>query len=232
MIETKAPIAVALDVAKFEDVERISREVSPYLRILKIGLQTFYRDGQKALDIVREVGCELFLDLKLHDIPNTIRGACKSLAKYSPEYLTVHASGGIEMMKAAVEELHGSKITAVTVLTSLSHSDIHAYSERTIDDIASALAESALNAGVGAIVCSGFEVEKIRSIVGDSIEIIVPGIRNPGVKSDDQQRTMTLSQAMQAGSDIVVIGRPITASDNAANSAREFADEYWSIHGK
>lgn len=232
MAKPKAPIAVALDLPQFEEVERIARAVSPYVRILKIGLQTFYRDGSKSLELVRETGCELFLDLKLHDIPNTVAGACKSLAKFAPKYLTVHASGGIEMMKRAVQELPESKITAVTVLTSLSQKDIAELSGNSIERYAGSLAQSALTAGVGAIVCSGHEVETIRAIVGDSIEIIVPGIRNQSEKSDDQERTMLLSEAMHRGSNIVVIGRPITAAKDPQDAAMQFADEYWSMNEK
>ena len=232
MNNPKAPIAVALDLPLFEEVKRIAEDVSPYVRILKIGMQTFYRDGSKSLNLAKENGSELFLDLKLHDIPNTVAGACKSLAKFEPNYLTVHASGGIEMMKRAVSELPLTKITAVTVLTSLSKSDIAQWSNVSIEEYASKLAESALTAGVGAIVCSGHEVEIIRAIVGDTIEIIVPGIRNQSEKLDDQERTMSLSEAMQRGSNIVVIGRPITAADDPRTAAMQFANEYWSTYEK
>lgn len=232
MNNPKAPIAVALDLPHLEDVKRIAEHVSPYVRILKIGLQTFYRDGRMALDLAKETGCELFLDVKLHDIPNTVAGACKSLSKFEPDYLTVHASGGIEMMKRAVSELPHTKITAVTVLTSLSKNDLAQWSGSSIEEYASKLAESALTAGVGAIVCSGHEVESIRAIVGDTVEIIVPGIRNQSEKLDDQERTMSLSEAIQRGSDIVVIGRPITAADDPRTAAMQFANEYWSNYEK
>lgn len=232
MTNSKAPIAVALDLPHFEEVKRVAEHVSPYVKILKIGLQTFYRDGSKSLDLAKETGCELFLDLKLHDIPNTVAGACRSLSKFEPKYLTVHASGGIEMMKRAVSELPLTKITAVTVLTSLSKSDIAHWTIVSIEEYASKLAESALTAGVGAIVCSGHEVEIIRAIVGDAIEIIVPGIRNQSEKLDDQERTMSLSEAIQRGANIAVIGRPITAADNPRTAAMQFANEYWSIHEK
>lgn len=232
MNNVKAPIAVALDLSSFAEIERVARSVSPFVSILKVGLQTFYRDGIKATELVRELGCGLFLDLKLHDIPNTVKGACESLAPLRPDYLTVHASGGVAMMKAAVEALPHTKITAVTALTSLAEKDVSAWGDISIGNFANALAESAVEANVGAIVCSGHEVENIRRIVGSEIEIIVPGIRSALAAGDDQQRTMTLTEAMNAGASIAVIGRPITSADDPRSAAEKFQEEFRSIHAK
>lgn len=232
MNDQKAAIAVALDLPTFQEIERTASAVSPFVRILKIGLQTYYRDGQRAIDLVRELQCELFLDLKLHDIPNTVRGACQSLAHIEPDYLTVHASGGVEMMKSAVAELPSTKITAVTALTSLSESDIRHWGEISIDSFTKALTQSSVDAGARAIVCSGHEVKKIRSIVGTEMHIVVPGIRQMGDANDDQQRTMTLTNAMQSGADVLVIGRPITHATSPKASAEAFADEYWAYCAK
>lgn len=227
MDSRKAPVAVALDLDTFTDIKRIATLVSPYVKILKIGLQTYYRDGQKAIDLVRELDCELFLDLKLHDIPNTVKGACKSLSPLEPEYLTVHAAGGYDMIQAAVTELPTTKITAVTALTSLSQSDVDAWGEVSLDKFANALAQTAHEAGARAIVCSGHEVAGIRSLVGSTMNIIVPGIRHESAAADDQQRTMTLTKAMQKGANIVVIGRPITHAEDPALAAQAFAEEFW-----
>lgn len=232
MSNRKASIAVALDLETFSDLKRIATLVSPYVKILKIGLQTYYRDGQKAIDLVRELECELFLDLKLHDIPNTVRGACKSLSRLHPEYLTVHASGGHDMIQAAVLELPSTKVTAVTALTSLSQSDVDAWGEVSINRFANALAKTAFEAGARAIVCSGHEVAGIRSLVGSSMNMIVPGIRHESAAVDDQQRTMTLTKALQAGADIVVIGRPITYAEDPAIAAQQFAEEFWEFDEK
>lgn len=232
MSNNKAPIAVALDVDTFADIKRIATQVSPYVRILKIGLQTYYRDGQRAIDLVRELECELFLDLKLHDIPNTVKGACKSLSPLQPEFLTVHASGGHDMIAAAVAELPHTNITAVTALTSLTQSDVQAWGDISIDRFAYALAQTASDAGARAIVCSGHEVAGIRSLIGASMNIIVPGIRNETSTADDQQRTMTLTKAMQVGADTVVIGRPITHAADPALAAQQFAEEFWKLDAK
>jgi orotidine-5'-phosphate decarboxylase len=232
MDNQKAPIAIALDLESFEEIERIARLVSPYARILKVGMQTYFRDGQKAIDLVRELDCELFLDLKLHDIPNTVKGACKSLAPIAPDYLTVHAAGGKAMLEAAVEALPQTKITAVTALTSLTNEDIASWGQISIESFSSALAECASMTGVGAIVCSGFEVKKIRTIVGGSLQTIVPGIRQSDSASDDQKRTMTLTDAMLAGADVVVIGRPITHHRDPAIAAAAFSDEFRLLNAK
>lgn len=232
MNSRKAPIAVALDLETFSDIQRIATAVSPYVNILKIGLQTYYRDGEKAIDLVRDLDCELFLDLKLHDIPNTVKGACKSLQRFQPEYLTVHASGGRDMVHAAVNEMLSTKITAVTALTSLSQVDLDAWGKISLAHFAEALAQTASEAGARAIVCSGHEIAGIRASVGPALSIVVPGIRNASAAVDDQQRTMTLSKAIHQGADVVVIGRPITHAADPAHMAQQFAQEFWACDAK
>ena len=122
----KAPIAVALDAPDLDTITKWSRAAAPSVDTLKVGLETYLRDGGAAINAVRATDCRLFLDLKLHDIPNTVAGACRSVAKFSPEFLTVHASGGAAMIRAAAESLPDTRIVAVTILTSMSEADLEA----------------------------------------------------------------------------------------------------------
>ncbi len=221
-----APIALALDtheIAVLRDWVEQTREV---VSTLKIGLETFYRNGADAIDLVRESGCDLFLDVKLHDIPNTVAGAAAALARYSPKYLTVHASGGPEMVRAACQALPSTLITAVTVLTSL---DDQALTEVGIytpaQDIVLRQAASAVAAGARAIVCSPLEVARVRAEVGSAIVLITPGVRPAGAARNDQKRVMTPVEALEAGADLLVIGRPITGSPNVNAAAIAIARE-------
>ncbi len=221
-----APIALALDtheIAVLRDWVGQTREV---VSTLKIGLETFYRNGADAIDLVRESGCDLFLDVKLHDIPNTVAGAAAALARYSPKYLTVHASGGPEMVRAACQALPSTLITAVTVLTSL---DDQALTEVGIctpaQDTVLRQAASAVAAGARAIVCSPLEVARVRAEVGSAIVLITPGVRPAGAALNDQKRVMTPVEALEAGADLLVIGRPITGSPNVNAAAIAIARE-------
>jgi orotidine-5'-phosphate decarboxylase len=220
----KAPIAVALDAPKLADVATLAMQLAPHVDTLKIGLETYLRDGSSAIDYVTQSGCNLFLDLKLHDIPNTVAGACKSVSKYSPKYLTVHASGGFEMIKAAVEALPETRITAVTILTSLTSADLEAIGFGKDAQAASIkLAMLAVDAGARAIVCSPQEVAAIRAVVPADITLITPGVRPVGAALADQNRVATPRAAIAAGADLLVIGRPITQAQDPEAAAAEIA---------
>jgi orotidine-5'-phosphate decarboxylase len=221
----RAPVAVALDTADLDVALGWARAVGPRAAAVKVGLELFHRHGPSAALAVlaaargadREApgsavgGVDLFLDLKLHDIPNTVAGAMRSLAPIGPRFVTVHAAGGSAMVRAAVEAAPEIEITAVTVLTSLDPAALRAVGiEAPPVDAARRLAALAVAAGARAVVCSPLEVSAIRKEVGRNVTLITPGIRPGGSNGDDQARTATPEAALAAGADLLVMGRPIT----------------------
>jgi orotidine-5'-phosphate decarboxylase len=192
---------------------------------VKVGLEVFLRDGHDAVHVAREAsGCDIFLDVKLHDIPATVAGAAHSVAKLAPKYLTVHASGGQDMVKAAVEALPETYVTAVTILTSLSQDQLAAMGwNGSAQDIVKRLAAQSVAAGARAIVCSPQEVAAVRAEVGPETILITPGVRPAGSDAGDQKRIATPEQALSDGANLLVIGRPITAAGNIAEAAATIA---------
>ncbi len=227
----RAPVAVALDGPDLATVLEWARAVGPHVSVMKVGLESFLRDGAAGAGAVREAapGAGLFLDLKLHDIPNTVAGAARSLAPLRPDILTVHAGGGPAMVAAAAEALPGTRIAGVTVLTSLSAADLAAIGLRgSPQEAAVRLAALAVSAGARALVCSPQEVAMIRSEVGPGILLITPGVRpasGSGSALGDQSRTATPREALAAGADLLVVGRPITASPDPGAAASALAAE-------
>ncbi|MFZ9802391.1 MAG: orotidine-5'-phosphate decarboxylase [Candidatus Nanopelagicales bacterium] len=227
----KLPIALALDAPNLNTAKSWSSQASPYVSTLKIGLETYLRDGKSAIIEIRKVSdCDIFLDLKLHDIPATVAGACHSVKDLNPKFLTVHASGGFEMISEAVKALPNTLITAVTILTSLNDEGLKNVGfNLTPGESAIKLAKLAVAAGARAIVCSALEVSKIREAVGKDVVLITPGIRPAGSVSDDQKRVATPSQALKDGANLLVIGRPITSSDSIQNACEQLRQEINSI---
>ncbi len=222
-----APIAVALDAPDVETAARWAHAVQRYVSVLKVGLELFCRHGPDVVTVVRGgTGLDLFLDLKLHDIPNTVAGAAKSVARLKPAYLTVHASGGRDMVRAAVEAAPDTKIAAVTLLTSLDAAALRVLGvAQEPADVVLRLASVAVEAGARAVVCSPHEVAAVRREVGQGITLITPGVRLAGADAQDQARVATPAQALADGADILVIGRPITgAADPGAAAAAIAAD--------
>lgn len=219
----KAPIAVALDTLDAETAARWAQAVTPYVAVVKVGLELFCRTGPSIVPSVRGAsGTELFLDLKLHDIPTTVAGAARSLARLKPRYLTVHASGGADMVRAAVQAAEEVTIAAVTILTSIDDATLAGIGlSGPFLDAARRLAALAVGAGAGAVVCSPREVAAVRAEVGPGIVLITPGVRPAGADAHDQARVATPEQALADGADLLVIGRPITgAADPGAAAAR------------
>jgi orotidine-5'-phosphate decarboxylase len=230
---SKAPIVLAVDTPELTTAIEWVKATQDHVSVFKLGLEfylTFGSDGVKAIKDVTD--SDIFLDLKLHDIPHTVSGAAKAVSHLAPRYLTVHASGGAAMIKAAVEASPQTHVTGVTILTSLSENDVSeiGFKENALDS-AVGLAKIALGAGAGAIVCSPLEIAAIRAAIGVSTIIITPGVRPAdGATADDQVRTMTPKAAIATGANLVVIGRPITQSwslgplamrDRAAHIASE-----------
>ena len=223
-----APIAVALDGPSLDTIATWAAECAPYVSTMKVGLETYLRDGAPAVVAVRQAAPEaqLFLDLKLHDIPNTVAGAARSVAHLAPDFLTVHASGGAAMIRAAAEALPDTCITAVTVLTSLDDDDLVAIGlAGPALDAVRRLAALSVAAGARALVCSPREVAAVRAEVGDAAVLITPGVRPAsGSTADDQARVATPEQAIADGADLLVIGRPITGAPDVAAAARTLRD--------
>ncbi len=219
---SKAPIVLAVDTPELATAIEWVKATQDYISVYKLGLEfflTFGSDGVKAIKDVTD--SDIFLDLKLHDIPHTVSGAAKAVSHLAPRYLTVHASGGAAMVKAAVDASPKTHVTGVTILTSLSENDVSEIGFKNIAlDSAVGLAKIAVSAGAGAIVCSPLEIAAIRAAVGTGPIIITPGVR-PADSSvvDDQVRTMTPKAAIETGANLVVIGRPITQNWNLGAAA-------------
>ncbi len=193
-----------------------------------MGLEFFSRHGAQGVRSIQEsTDIDLFLDMKLHDIPNTVGSASEQLALLSPKFLTVHASGGHEMIASAVKKAPNVDITAVTILTSLDSQELKNVGfARPPLESAINLARLATEAGAKAIVCSPLEISGIREVVGNGITIIAPGVRPKSSIADDQARTMDPRSAINAGANYLVIGRPITSYwTEGAKKMRERAQE-------
>jgi orotidine-5'-phosphate decarboxylase len=223
----RAPIAVALDAPDLDTAAEWAALVSPHVSTLKIGLELYLRYGPDVVASVRGArGVDVFLDLKLHDIPATVGGAARSVAKLRPDLLTVHAVAGPAAIDAAVQALPNTKIIGVTVLTSLCDADLDQIGlAGPVSDAACRLATLAVQAGARGLVCSPREVATVRAEVGPDITLITPGIRPAGQDNNDQARVATPQAALRAGADLLVIGRPITsAADPGAAAAALGAD--------
>ncbi len=231
-----APIAVALDAPDAQTLTRWAAAVTGVVSTVKIGLEVYLRDGAPAVHAVREtVGpdCGVFLDLKLHDIPATVGGAARSVRDLRPDFLTVHAAGGPQMIAAAAEALPDTQITAVTVLTSLSEVDLHRLGilvgDDSVADVVQRWALLAVEAGARAVVCSPQEVAVLRGAVPADVTLITPGVRPAGADAGDQQRIATPSSALASGADLLVIGRPITAATDPRAAAQSIARECFDV---
>jgi orotidine-5'-phosphate decarboxylase len=229
----KAPIVLAVDTSDLEIAKRWVEATHESVSVYKLGLEFFLNFGQAGVKAIQDVtDSDIFLDLKLHDIPHTVAGAASAIGELAPRFLTVHSSGGREMVRAAVDAVPRTSITAVTILTSLSEEDLFeiGYANNALES-AVALATLSVNAGAKAIVCSPLEISAIRAVVAPEIEIITPGVRPAtNAPADDQKRVMTPRDAIAAGASLLVMGRPITSAwkDGAAAMtarARSIADE-------
>jgi orotidine-5'-phosphate decarboxylase len=221
-----------MDAGSLEELREWTRAVAETVSTVKIGLEAFCRDGGRAVLAARSAaaqtqadGIDIFLDLKLHDIPATVAGASRAVADLEPTYLTVHAAGGPAMVEAAAQALPATRITAVTILTSLDDATLArlGMAGPTLD-AAVRLAELAVQSGARAIVCSPLEVAAIRAVVPSDIVLITPGVRPRGGAVDDQRRTSTPEQALANGADLLVIGRPITGAADIRAQVQRIAE--------
>jgi orotidine-5'-phosphate decarboxylase len=219
----RAPVAVALDTADLATATRWTTAVAPHVTTVKVGLELFCHEGPAAVEKIRAAGdVDVFLDLKLHDIPATVAGAARSVAHLAPRYLTVHAAGGPAMIAAAAQALPDTLVAAVTVLTSLSAEALASLGiHGSPEDVVRRWARIAVDSGARALVCSPQEVAILRAAVGADVVLITPGVRPAGADVHDQARVATPQQALADGADLLVVGRPITATPDPGAAAEQ-----------
>lgn len=221
-------IIVALDVPDLASALTMCDRL-PQAEWFKVGLELFISAGAEILPALQQRGKKVFLDLKLHDIPNTVASACRSAVRYGVQFLSVHAMGGLAMLQAAQEATAGSNtaLLAVTVLTSLTARELanELHISPKLPDYILHLCETAHNAGIKGTVCSPHEVRLVREKLGKKLTIVTPGVRPSWSIQGDQARTMTPAQAIMQGADYLVIGRPITHHLDPAQAWTQICQE-------
>ena len=228
-------IVFAMDVAHFEDAQRFVRLLRNRVGLFKVGKQLFTHAGPKVLDMIRQHGQRAFLDLKFHDIPNTVAKASQEATRLEVAMFNVHALGGLEMMKAAVQatrdkakELGTRKplLLGVTVLTSLDDQSLGQVGiEGSVEEAVSRLARLAVEAGMDGVVASPREIGLIRKACGQEFVVVTPGVRPATVAQDDQRRVLTPGDAIKAGADYLVIGRPIQHAPDPVEAVERIVEE-------
>lgn len=220
-------IIVALDVASKKEAFDLVAQLKGDISFFKIGLQLYTAEGPEIVRTVRSMGARVFLDLKLHDIPNTVAKAVQSATNLDVQMLTIHLSGGSEMIRAAVgARSNDLLLLGVTVLTSVDEKALGELGiSGRIDNHVARLARLGAANGIDGVVASPREIRILRDEFGDKIKIVVPGIRPSWSQSGDQKRTMTPRQAIAAGADYLVIGRPITDQPNPREATAKILDE-------
>ena len=231
-------LIVALDVENLATANRLVTTLSDDVKWFKIGKQLFTAVGPASVKLLHEAKKNIFLDLKFHDIPNTVAGAVASATKIGANIINIHASGGLEMMRAAGEaaEKQASELSipkptllGVTILTSVDEANFQRDfgTQRKLKNQVAYLAELSQKAGLDGVVASPLEIELIRKVCGNDFVIVTPGVRPAWAASNDQQRVMTPGEAINAGADYIVVGRPITAADNPREAARTILQEIY-----
>lgn len=223
------PVYVALDTPDLGHALALAGLVAPYVGGLKVGLEFITANGPGGIRAIAELGLPVFVDVKFHDIPNTVAGAIRAIAGLGADIVNVHAAGGPAMLKAAMESARATnpamRVIAVTVLTSLDDDDLAAVGQMPpARDQVLRLARLAKDCGLAGVVCSAHEIAPLRAALGPDFLLVVPGIRPPGSDIGDQRRVMGPAEAYAAGASILVIGRPITAAPDPAAAARSIAE--------
>jgi orotidine-5'-phosphate decarboxylase len=217
-------VIVALDTRSLDEALGIVEVLGDDADFYKVGLELYTWVGPRAVTKLAERGKRVFLDLKLHDIPNTVMRAAKGVSELGVDLLTVHASGGAEMIEAARGALRAdTRLLAVTVLTSMASDDLGASWGRTVESVSEEvlrLAEIARDAGADGVVAGASEAARVRSWAGDGFLLVVPGIRPEGADRQDQKRVATPAHAVTSGADYLVVGRPITRAQDPASALR------------
>jgi orotidine-5'-phosphate decarboxylase len=237
MGERNSRVIVALDVPTLGEASEMARRIAPHLAAVKIGSQLFTAEGPRAVHIMHDLGLRVFLDLKFHDIPNTVAGAVAAASRLGVWMLNVHCGGGTAMMAEAASAASGAAgraassarplVLGVTVLTSLDEAGLQATlgTARTLPEQVLHLARDAQAAGLDGVVASPHEIVEIRRACGTGFLIVTPGVRPAGAGLDDQRRVLTPGEAIRAGADYVVVGRPILAAEDPVQAAQRIAEE-------
>jgi len=235
-LSARERLVLALDVNNFKRAEELVDKLTDYVGVFKIGNQLFTAEGTKVIKMVQEKGGKVFLDLKFHDIPNTVARAAEVVSKLGVYIFDIHTSGGYEMMKATVEAskklsfaLGISKplILGVTLLTSINQEILEKEIgiKKSLEEQVVHLAKLAEAAGLDGVVASPWEIKALRAACGEGFVILTPGIRPAGKSDDDQKRIMTPQEAIKLGADFIVIGRPITNATNPVKASQEILKE-------
>lgn len=223
-------IIVSLDFNTAEQALELVAKLQPDLCRLKVGKELFTKAGPVLVEKLIEKGFDVFLDLKFHDIPTTVAKACAVAADLGVWMVNVHASGGYEMMSLAREEIekkpHNPLLIAVTILTSMNQKALTELGiQCSVEEQVMRLAQLASDAGLDGVVCSAHEVKMLRDNLGEEFKLVTPGIRPGGANNDDQKRVMTPAQAINAGSEYLVIGRPITQAADPGQALEDISEE-------
>jgi len=235
-MNAKDRLIVALDFDSLKKAEKFVDLLEDDVTTYKVGLQLFTKEGYRSLNMLKKRNKKIFLDLKFHDIPNTVVGAVSSVLEHGVDMLTIHAMGGFDMMESVAKLIwqrrenksHAPKIFAVTLLTSLDSAflqDIIGATSRSVQEEVLILAQAARSAGIDGVVASPLEVKMLRKKCGDELLILTPGIRPKGSEKNDQQRSATPFDAIKDGADYIVVGRPITASEKPKSVVKSILKE-------
>ena len=224
------PIFCAVDTSEIDKAVTLVDQISPHIGGIKLGLEFFSSCGLLGLEKIRKFEIPIFIDLKLYDIPNTVKKALSNILQFEPKYTTLHLSGGSEMLTECVNvrnELNSiTKLIGVTMLTSFNDKLISEIGiEKSVNENVKQLTQLAVNCGMDGIVCSPLEISEVKNTHGSNLQIISPGIRSKENNSNDQKRILSAKEAIEAGADILVIGRPITNAKDPAKAAENIYSE-------
>lgn len=230
LVDARKRIAFALDYPTLHEAKRGAELVSAHVGVLKVGLELFIQEGPPAVAMASSFGCDVFLDLKLHDIEKTVERAVATACQLGAKYLTIHTSGGARMMTAAAkraeQENTGLCLLGVTVLTSLTDADLQQVGvSASAAEQVERLALLARECGLGGLVCSSLEVKRVRAALGPEMCLVTPGIRPAGADHGDQKRVGTPAEAIADGASVLVVGRPIRDAADPASAAAKIVDE-------
>jgi orotidine-5'-phosphate decarboxylase len=223
----KNPIYCAIDTSSIDNALKLIDEISPHIGGVKLGLEFFTSCGVEGVEKVAKCKLPLFLDLKLYDIPNTVRKSLKNILSLEPTYTTLHVSGGSDMIRECVnlkKQLNSfTKLIGVTMLTSFEDNSMNEVGiSGSVSENVKKLSHLALDTGMDGIVCSPMEIKDVKDMFGSKLEVVVPGIRNQTDNNDDQKRTLSAKKAIEFGADVIVVGRPITSADSPRDAAKIF----------